>query len=426
MHLGLIPDGNSRHLLLHPSAAPYAPGVSAAELMLSHCSSLPVVESVSFFALSRDNALKRPGKLTGAATRAVLEACLRSLGEPLARPLALRFLGDLPLLDRTVAFPDLLSKSPLLDEHCAPRNITSVSDLCASLSTLSSPPPSSPSLPPLHILPHDLDLIIRPGHTRRLSSFCLYESAYAELRFPECLWPDFTPEMLDAVLEEFRGTERRFGGLGEEPKTGGEGKLERGEKPVAFVTGNKGKLEEVRSLLSDGVPGLVLTSLDADLPELQGDPAEIVREKCLAALGRAGGSPVIVEDTSLCFNALGGMPGPYVKWFLEAVGHAGLNKMLDGFEDRSAYARTVVGYCAGGADREVHVFEGRTDGCIVQPRGGGEGGGFGWDPVFECAEGDDRTIGVTYAEMDKVDKNRVSHRARAFGKLKVFLAGTRN
>jgi inosine/xanthosine triphosphate pyrophosphatase family protein len=46
--------------------------------------------------------------------------------------------------------------------------------------------------------------------------------------------------------------------------------------------------------------------------------------------------------------------------------------------------------------------------------------------VFECAEGDDRTIGVTYAEMDKVDKNRVSHRARAFGKLKVFLAGERN
>jgi inosine triphosphate pyrophosphatase len=149
---------------------------------------------------------------------------------------------------------------------------------------------------------------------------------------------------------------------------------------VAFVTGNKGKLEEVRSLLSDGVPGLVLTSLDADLPELQGDPAEIVREKCLAALGRAGGSPVIVEDTSLCFNALGGMPGPYVKWFLEAVGHAGLNKMLDGFEDRSAYARTVVGYCAGGADREVHVFEGRTDGCIVQPRGGGGGRGVWMGP----------------------------------------------
>ena len=42
--------------------------------------------------------------------------------------------------------------------------------------------------------------------------------------------------------------------------------------------------------------------------------------------------PVIVEDTSLCFNALNGLPGPYVKWFYEAVGNEGLVKILDGFE----------------------------------------------------------------------------------------------
>jgi inosine triphosphate pyrophosphatase len=45
---------------------------------------------------------------------------------------------------------------------------------------------------------------------------------------------------------------------------------------------------------------------------------------------------VIVEDTSLCFNAFNGMPGPYIKWFLKAVGPQGLVKMLDSFENKSA------------------------------------------------------------------------------------------
>jgi Ham1 family len=47
------------------------------------------------------------------------------------------------------------------------------------------------------------------------------------------------------------------------------------------------------------------------VPELQGEPDEIATEKCKLAAAQVGG-PVIVEDTSLCFNALGGLPGPYM------------------------------------------------------------------------------------------------------------------
>ena len=49
----------------------------------------------------------------------------------------------------------------------------------------------------------------------------------------------------------------------------------------------------------------------------------------------------MVEDTSLCFNALGGLPGPYCKHFLEKCGHAGMNAMLHGFEDKTAYAQCI-------------------------------------------------------------------------------------
>ncbi len=55
----------------------------------------------------------------------------------------------------------------------------------------------------------------------------------------------------------------------------------------------------------------------------------------------------MVEDTSLCFNAYGGLPGPYIKWFLKNLGHEGLNRMLAGFEDKSAYAQCIFAYSPG-------------------------------------------------------------------------------
>ncbi len=77
---------------------------------------------------------------------------------------------------------------------------------------------------------------------------------------------------------------------------------------VTFVTGNAKKLEEVRSILAaGGALPFDVVSRKLDLPELQGEPAEISRQKCAIAAREVGG-PVMVEDTSLCFNALGGLP----------------------------------------------------------------------------------------------------------------------
>lgn len=86
---------------------------------------------------------------------------------------------------------------------------------------------------------------------------------------------------------------------------------------------------------------------------------------------------VIIEDTSLCFNALNGLPGPYIKSFLEGVGREGLSKMLDGFEDKTAFAECRVAYCRPG--EEAKIFLGQAPGSIVRPTGESN---FGWDPVF--------------------------------------------
>jgi undecaprenyl diphosphate synthase len=61
----------------------------------------------------------------------------------------------------------------------------------------------------------DVDLLIRTGGEQRLSDFLLWESAYAELYFTECMWPDFGAAELAAALREFRARERRFGSIPE-------------------------------------------------------------------------------------------------------------------------------------------------------------------------------------------------------------------
>ena len=172
-------------------------------------------------------------------------------------------------------------------------------------------------------------------------------------------------------------------------------------------------MDEVKLILSDDFP-YDLVAKKVDLPELQGaDPKDIAREKCRIAAQEVGG-PCFTEDTCLSFSALNGMPGPYIKWFLEKCGKDGLNRMLDGFEDKSATASTLVAFTWGEKDDEIRVFEGETKGKIVSARGSFD---FGWDPIFEPDEGN----GKTYAEMEKVEKNRISHRGRAMATFSRFI-----
>ncbi len=71
------------------------------------------------------------------------------------------------------------------------------------------------------------------------------------------------------------------------------------------------RLEEVIDIFGKDLP-FQLISQKIDLPELQGEPEDVAREKCKIAADIVKG-PVMVEDTSLCFNALGGLPGIYIK-----------------------------------------------------------------------------------------------------------------
>ncbi|KAK9469334.1 inosine triphosphate pyrophosphatase-like protein [Lipomyces arxii] len=180
-------------------------------------------------------------------------------------------------------------------------------------------------------------------------------------------------------------------------------------KPIiTFVTGNANKLKEVQAIM-EGIP---MTNKALDLEEVQGTILEVATVKCQEAAKIIQG-PVLVEDTALGFTAYGGLPGPYIKWFMEKIGHVGLNNMLVAYDDKSAQAICTFAFCEGPGE-EVKIFQGIQDGTIVEARGPV---GFGWDPCF-LPNGFDQT----YAEMPKSLKNTISHRFKALQLLKTFLA----
>lgn len=133
-----------------------------------------------------------------------------------------------------------------------------------------------------------------------------------------------------------------------------------------FITGNRNKLAEVTAILHGVVD---LHSKALDLVEIQGTIEEVTIAKCRQAARQIKG-PVLVEDTCLIFNALsneavGGdpqLPGPYIKWFIKAMGVKQLPKLLAGFEDKSAQAVCTFAYSRGSEDEPV-LFQGRTDVC---------------------------------------------------------------
>ncbi len=175
-----------------------------------------------------------------------------------------------------------------------------------------------------------------------------------------------------------------------------------------LVTGNANKLREAERIL-----GFRPEALDIDLPEIQAlDLEEVLRAKGEEAWARVG-EPLVVEETGLELPALGGFPGPLVKWMLKAIGPEGIARTANALGDPRATARCALLFRS--AERTV-VASGATSGrLVVEPRGHE---GFGWDPVF-VPEGFD----VSYAELSAAQKDEHGHRGRAWRALRRALAG---
>ncbi len=185
---------------------------------------------------------------------------------------------------------------------------------------------------------------------------------------------------------------------------------------LVFATNNRHKLEEVQQML----PGsIILKNLEdigctEDIPETGDTFTENARQKAdhvythyrLDCFG---------DDSGLEIDALNGEPGVY------SARYSGSRDMpknialvldrLGDSPDRTARFKTVLCLMMNG---DTHYFEGSVEGRITMAASGAKG--FGYDPIF-VPHGYD----ITFAEMALSEKNRISHRAKAFEKLNRFL-----
>jgi XTP/dITP diphosphohydrolase len=200
--------------------------------------------------------------------------------------------------------------------------------------------------------------------------------------------------------------------------------------PLIVATGNPGKLVEFRTLLAD-LPFDIrsLGELGITSPEETGasflENALLKARHAAAAAAELRGAALpccaIADDSGLEVDALGGAPGIFSARFagLDADDAANNAKLRSALADvpaaqRRARYRCVLAFIAGADDTAPLIAEGTWEGLILDaPRGSG---GFGYDPYFWLPD-----LGVTVAQLDLDEKNRLSHRGMAMRALRALL-----
>jgi XTP/dITP diphosphohydrolase len=188
---------------------------------------------------------------------------------------------------------------------------------------------------------------------------------------------------------------------------------------LLVATHNPGKARELAALLEHRFE--LVTAGERGLPEPEETEATFAGNALLKAraAAEAGGLVAIADDSGLSARALGGAPGVYsARWAGPgrdfALAMAKVEQRLEeiGADDMAAWftSALAVAWPAGPAV----VVEGRVDGALSFPPRGDRG--FGYDPIFVPAGGSQ-----TFGEMDPAAKDALSHRTRAFEKLKAAL-----
>src|SRR3989344_1306646 len=180
---------------------------------------------------------------------------------------------------------------------------------------------------------------------------------------------------------------------------------------LAFVTTNRHKFEEARDILSEF--GIEVEWKNIDLPEPDGDIDSVAKEKAKSAASRLN-KTVAVDDTGVFFEAYNDFPGSRPKFIFNSIGYDGIMRLLKG-KSRKAYFRTVVGYCEPG--KKPIVFDGIMRGEITEKVFDEDRDVLPYMRIF-IPEGHKKVISGFSME----EKNKISHRAKAFRKLGGYLS----
>ena len=194
---------------------------------------------------------------------------------------------------------------------------------------------------------------------------------------------------------------------------------------LLVATHNAGKLEEIADLLSD-LDIAVIGAAEKNLPEPEETGTTFVENARIKAhaAANATGLPALADDSGIEIDGLDGAPGVYTADWAETPNGRDFVKAMTRSHDelvaRDAPKPWTARFCCtfvlAWPDGHDEVFAGKVDGQITWPMRGDQG--HGYDPIF-MPDGHD----ITFGEMDRWKKNRMSHRGDAFRKLRpVFQA----
>lgn len=176
-------------------------------------------------------------------------------------------------------------------------------------------------------------------------------------------------------------------------------------KDFTFVTGNQNKVDYLSKYFETP-----LKHTKIDLDEIQSlDLRKVTEHKARQAYQEIQ-LPVLVEDASLEFTALGGLPGPFIRFFVDGMSLETICSLLDG-KVRKAVARSTFGYFDG---KKMEFFEGKLEGEIAKIPAGENG--WAWDKIF-IAEG----YSITRGELSEEEYKKTSLFLRSVAELKEFL-----
>ncbi|TEU24741.1 RdgB/HAM1 family non-canonical purine NTP pyrophosphatase [Alkanindiges illinoisensis] len=188
---------------------------------------------------------------------------------------------------------------------------------------------------------------------------------------------------------------------------------------LVLASNNAGKIAEFQHIFSTlNLPIQVVPQKHFDIPDAVEDGLSFIENAILKARHAAtlSGMPALADDSGLCVPVLNGAPGIYSARYAGEHGNDALNnqKLLDDLKPYRASTATVIqGYfvCVLALVRHQDdplplIYQGVWQGEILkQPRGRA---GFGYDPLFWLPE-----LGKSSAELDKAEKNKISHRGQA-------------
>lgn len=184
-----------------------------------------------------------------------------------------------------------------------------------------------------------------------------------------------------------------------------------------FITGNRHKFNEVSELFnkSNLSKDYILVPSNIEPIEIQSNSiSEVAKFKLNSVIDKINESCFVEDAGFFVDEPLNGFPGVYSSYVLKTIGNEGILKLIGDVSATRAHFQSIIALYLKN-NKEITIFEGRVDGKIASETRGNRG--FGFDPIFIP----DIIPDKTFSEINTEEKNKISHRGKAFAELIEFL-----